>query len=214
MRFFCLSLVSASLTLSASIVTSANIQVTAPAVDLRLGSLTSDSKVFLIPERSFYVLPADLSLETLNVGTTYSTSWPGLSTTIQAGTLVDVWLLHFNRNSFILGQQTASVDFQSAILGVAGRSTCLLPNTVCPADTDSYGNAANTYTNIQFLRGLELLLGEDSIRFDTANKLTVKAFTSRLTMDEVRIFTASQVPEPGTALVAAGLLLLALRFRR
>ena len=48
------------------------------------------------------------------------------------------------------------------------------------------------------LRGFELLLGEDSI----------------LTMDEVRIVTLSDVPEPGTMIVIPALLGLLLRHRR
>lgn len=199
-------LILATASLFATLTTSANVEIVTSPVDLQIGSLNSNSKVFLIPERSFYVLPNAVTLETLDIGTTYNNYWPGDLTVIPAGTVVDVWLIHFNRSSLLLGQQTASFDFGAPILGVAGRSTCLIPNTVCPGDTDQYGNPANTYSNIQFLRGLELLLGEDSIRFDSDSKLTIKSTTSRLTIDEVRVFTLSNVPEPATAGLVAMLL--------
>lgn len=106
------------------------------------------------------------------------------------------------------------MDVDSQILGVTGRSTCIFARGVCPGQTDRCGDRANTDTNLQLPRGLELLLGEDSFRFDTANQTTITAITVCLTMDEMWIFTLSEVAEPAAVAILAALFCIAALYRR
>ena len=199
-----------SLAMSAAPTTSGNVTILTGPQNLTSGSLTSNTNTFLIQERVNYALPSAVTLDTLTNGITYSTFWPGSSSTLPAGTLVDVWLFHVQRSGFSLGNLTSTIDFGSAILGYAGRSACGLGGT-CPADTDVHGAPGNTYA-ASLLRGIELLVSNDTITQNSNTSVTILARTSSLTLDEVRIFVVS-TPEPGT-MAGTGLALAAMALLR
>jgi hypothetical protein len=200
-----------TLAMSAAPTTSGNVTILTGPQNLTSGSLTSDTNTFLIQERLNYALPSAVTLDTLTNGITYSTFWPVTSSTLPAGTLVDVWLFHVQRSSS-LGNLTSTIDFGSPILGYAGRSVCGLGGT-CPAATDVHGGPGNTYA-ASLLRGIELLISNDTITQNSNTSVTILARTSPLTLDEVRIFVLS-TPEPGTmAGTGAALAALALLRRR
>jgi hypothetical protein len=192
-----------------------NVEVRTGPQTFTIGSLTANNRMFLILEREGYIMPNDQVLETLNQGTTYTNLWPGLTTTVTAGTKVDVWLLHFNRSGILAGSQAATINFTQTILGLAGRAVCGLPNAVCPADTDVHGNPLSTYPTIQLGRGIDLFFGllADSIRLEDATTISVSLQTSSITQDQIRIFTTSAIPEPTTYALLA-LPLAALVFRK
>jgi hypothetical protein len=178
---------------------------------LTSGSLTSNTSAFLILERSQFVLPSQVTLDTLTNGITYSTFWPGTSSTLPAGTLVDVWLFHVQRSGYSLGNLTATIDFGAPILGYAGRGICGLGGA-CLSSTDAFGNPGSVYATGP-LRGLELLISGDSIMQSSDSAVTISAITSAFFLDEVRIFTVSN-PEPGTLLLTGiSLFLFAARRR-
>ncbi|MBM3786717.1 MAG: hypothetical protein FJW30_20350 [Acidobacteria bacterium] len=199
-------------------ITTPNVQTLTGPVDLRFGALTSDSTLYLVSERTAYSVPSDITLDALATGVTYSTFWPGLTSTIFAGARVDVWLVHSQRTSNTLGNLSATIDFGATILGVSGRAICGLGGA-CPSDTDAHGDPANQYSGLSVLRGLELLISQDSIQQLSPTALALTLRTSRFFMDEIRVFTLSQpdtveAPEPpGLGYAAAGLLLLYLRRR-
>jgi len=202
-----------SLAMSAAPTTSGNVTILTSPQNLTSGSLTSNTNTFLIQERLNYVLPSSVTLDTLTNGITYTTFWPGTSSTLPAGTLVDVWLFHVQRSGLSLGNLTSSIDFGSQILGYAGRSVCVGGGT-CPADTDVHGGPGNTYA-ASALRGLELLVSNDTITQNSNTSVTILARTNSLLLDEVRIFVVS-TPEPGT-MAGTGIALTALalfRWRR
>ncbi len=199
-----------SLAMSAAPTTSGNVTILTGPQNLTSGSLTSNTNTFLIQERVNYALPSAVTLDTLTNGITYSTFWPGSSSTLPAGTLVDVWLFHVQRSGISLGNLTSTIDFGSAILGYAGRSVCGLGGA-CPADTDVHGGPGNTYA-ASLLRGIELLVSNDTITQNSNSSVTILARTSSLTLDEVRIFVVS-TPEPGT-MAGTGIALAALALLR
>lgn len=181
--------------------------------NLTSGALTSNTNGFLILERSQYRLPKAVTLDTLADGITYSTYWPGTSSTLPAGTLVDVWLFHVQRSGYSLGNLTSTIDFGSPILGYAGRGTCGFGGA-CLASTDAFGNPGSTYAAGP-LRGLELLISDDTILQNSISMVTISAVTNAFFLDEVRIFVAP-TPEPATWLLtglAIGLLEIARRRR-
>jgi hypothetical protein len=215
MRKLILAVLSLCAILSAAPIVPGNVEIRTGPQTLGIGSLTSNSRIFLILEREGYALPSDLLLETLNTGTTYSNFWPGLTTTVPAGTRVDVWLLHFNRSGLAPGSQSATINFNAAILGLAGRATCGLPNAVCPGDTDVHGNPLSTYPVLQLGRGADLFIGlfNDSVRLDNATTLSVTLQSTSITQDQIRVFTVSSMPEPASFALLA-LPLAAIAFRR
>ncbi|MBM3768921.1 MAG: hypothetical protein FJW32_26365 [Acidobacteria bacterium] len=194
-------------------ITSANVTLLSGPQNLTAGALTSNSNTFLILERTQFVLPAAVTLDTLTIGVTNSTLWPGTSTTLAAGTVVDVWLFHVQRSGFSLSGLTSTIDFGAPVLGYAGRSFCGLGGA-CVAGTDVFGNPGSSYaTNV--LRGLELLPNRDSITQVALSSVSITAVTNTFTLDEVRIFTESQ-PEPGTwvlTAIAFGVIAAARRIR-
>lgn len=162
------------------------------------GALTSNTNAFLVLERSQFVLPSQVTLDTLTNGITYSTFWPGTSSTLPAGTLVDVWLFHVQRSGFSLGALTSTIDFGAPILGYAGRGICGLGGA-CLSSTDAFGTPGSVYATGP-LRGLELLISADSILQSSNSAVTISALTSALSLDEVRIFTVAN-PEPGSVVL-------------
>ncbi len=180
---------------------------------LTSGALTSNTTAFLILERSHFLLPSQVTLDTLTRGITYSTFWPGTSSTLSAGTQVDVWLFHVQRSGYSLGSLTSTIDFGAAILGYAGRGVCGLGGT-CLSSTDALGHPGSVYAAGP-LRGLELLISGDSILQSSNSAVTLSAVTNAFFLDEVRIFTVSN-PEPGTVAmigIAACILAAARRLR-
>mgnify|MGYP003329743953 CR=1 FL=1 len=198
---------------NAATVTLQNAILLTGAQNLTSGALTSNTNAFLIQERSRFLLPSEITLDTLTNGITYSTFWPGTSSTLPAGTLVDVWLFHVQRSGFSLGNLTSTIDFGAPILGYAGRSLCGLGGA-CLSSTDAFGNPGSVYS-AGVLRGLELLIGNDTILQNSNSAVTISAVTNAFLLDEVRIFTVSN-PEPGTIVmmgVAFGVLAAVRRLR-
>lgn len=191
--------------LGATPTTSSNVQFVTPPLSVQFTGWTSNSNVALIQERSFYVLPSQITLETLNLGTQYNllTPFPGSTVNVPAGTAVDVWLLHGHAQT--LATFNGTVDFQAPILGFGLRTVCGLGG-VCPADLDSLGHPSVAYPQISLGRGLELLLG-DRITQDSLTSISFRMLNTLATMDEIRIVTLA-VPEPGTCAAVLVALLL------
>lgn len=181
-------------------------QFVTPPLNMQLTGWTSNSNVALVLERSFYLLPSQITLETLNLGTQYNllTPFPGSTSNIAAGTQVNVWLLHSHAQT--AATFNGSVDFHERILGFGLRSLCGLGG-VCPADLDSLGHPSVAYPQISVGRGLEILLG-DRITQDSLSSISFRMVNTLATMDEIRIVTLA-VPEPATWM-GAGMVLLAM----
>jgi hypothetical protein len=210
MKFTLLAIVCSLAYLGATPTTSANVQIVTPPMNMQLTGWASNSTVAMVLERSFYFLPSEITLETLNLGTQYNvlTPFPGSISNIAAGTQVNVWLLHSHAQT--AATFNGSVDFHEQILGFGLRSLCGLGG-VCPADLDSLGHPSVTYPLISVGRGLEILLG-DRITQNSMSSISFRMVNTAITMDEIRVVTLA-TPEPGTFL-GVGLAVLALLSRR
>jgi hypothetical protein len=181
--------------LGATPTTSSNVQLVTPPMSVQFTGWTSNSNVALVLERSFHVLPSQITLETLNLGTQYNafTPFTGSTATISAGTEVNVWLLHSHAQT--AATFNGRVDFHAPILGFGLRSLCGLGG-VCLADLDSLGHPSVAYPQISIGRGLEILLG-DRITQDSLSSISFRMLNTLITMDQIRVVTLA-VPEPGT----------------
>jgi hypothetical protein len=188
--------------------TSSQVSVLSGAQDFTFSGLNSNQQIFLVSERTQYVLPSDVLLDTLPTGGGGSVPWPGSTVVLGAGTVVDVWLLYARRSSFVPALLTGSIDFGVPILGYSGRTICGLGGS-CPADTRQHGNPASVYPSLPIGAGLELGLLGDRIQQTSNGSVSVSMLTNRILLDQVRIFTDGTTPEPSSyLLIAAGLLAL------
>lgn len=165
-------------------------------------SLTSNTKIYGWAEQQGFTLTQSLVVDanaagSYNGGQTYSTS------TISAGTIVNSFLLHYDKVS---GNPTitANFTFSSQILG--------LIFTVTNLDASDLLRPLGQSMNVGGQRGLD-----DSGDIVISNDLRTLTFIAGGTnIDQVRVITdIASVPEPGTyALIGTGIMTLGLIRRK
>ncbi|HEY4310200.1 MAG TPA: PEP-CTERM sorting domain-containing protein [Pirellulales bacterium] len=179
--------------------------IPAPA-NVTPGNLESDKRIRVFAEQQHLTLAHDLAVDITVPGTSPAGGVPNLSIgSIAAGTLVDSYLLHFD-DAGTPGDPvhiTGSIAFSDDILGIIVLAQSL-------DGTDAYPGLTTTiYPFGDAARGLELHdgNGSDSITFSTDLHTIALDFHNIKNTDEVRVITASTVPEPSTfaLTVVAGL---------
>lgn len=167
---------------------------------LAAGSLESNSKLYVFAEAQQVTLAGSITTDIAQPGT-YSWFFPSLlassSGTIAAGTVVDSYLLHFDPKGtpkwWKPKKISAGVTFDTPILGIEVLSSSL-------AATDSpLGLPGTTYESGSG-RGVEAFL-QDRITLSADLRTITADFRNASSVDEIRIITASAVPEPATCLL-------------
>ncbi len=186
----------------------------ATPVSLGQGDLQSDSALYVFAESQGVTLTTDMSVDIAKAGSYqrfFSFSLAASGGTINQGTAVDSFLLHFDpvsRGNWFNTQSVAgSVTFDQPILGVMVRGASLNAS-------DSVLGLAGTSYDSRGSRGLEVIFQDAMTLSADMRTLTVDAFRSTGGLDEVRIITAAVVPEPTTLLLGViGLVILGVRKR-
>lgn len=198
---------------AAVVSSSSNVAVQSAPSSLAVSAVESNSQLFLFAESQNLTLANNLSVDIVQPGQFDDFGWNVLKSfagEIDAGTVVDTWLLHFDPVGSPANNQapalSGSLTFQMPILGLLVRHNSL-------NSTDSLLGAAGTTYARGGSRGLE---GGDDITLSADRRtLTVDRLFETGNVDQVRIVTSAVIPEPTTrALAFAGLVVMAHRFRR
>jgi hypothetical protein len=175
--------------------------------NLRDNAVGSNTTIFLFLERAGVVLPSAVTLNAQGAG---SFGVPAGPFTLAAGTVVDSYILHYDRVSGG-GSATGSVTFGAPILGAIGTMAAL------QASDPVVGGPVTTYATFALRPFWDSGAG-DSMTIST--NLRTLTFTSRNdagAMDELRILVSPvAVPEPSTfvsAIVGALGVLIPLSWR-
>ncbi len=200
---------------AAVVSSSSNVAVQSAPSSLAVSAVESNSQLFLFAESQDIILASDLSVDIVQPGSYDEFGWNVLKSfagEIEAGTLVDSWLLHFDP----MGNPTNSqapvlsgvLTFSAPILGLIVRHNAL-------NNTDALLGAPGTAYGKGGGRGLES--GQEDVISLSADRhtLTVNRLFETGSVDQVRIVTSAVIPEPTTrALAFAGLVVMAHRLRR
>jgi hypothetical protein len=182
-----------------------------PPASVQQGALESNDVVTLFQENTARRLESEYSVNVVGPGLyDQNSDLPAGPQTLSAGTWVDSYFLSSDR----LGATGStlyegSIVFNQRILGVA-----LLQPSLDSSDT--LGSAATIYPTGYSARNMELDPATEWLRLSPDMKQLDFKFTTYQRVDQMRIFTATTVPEPGSAVfLLTGLgSLLALRVKR
>jgi len=179
----------------------------APPADARLNSvLESNTVAPFFTEVTNFLLPGNLTVD-FNAPGTYSSN-PVSMSTIAAGTRVDSYYLvtdpigadPANNRTFV-----GSITFNTNILGA------IVLDPEFNASNGVVGHPGTLYSPA----GVQLELGSPDVFTISADRRTLSFnFTSNTAADNVRIITATSVPEPASILLVASGLVGAYRYRR
>ena len=164
--------------------------------DLRLGKYESSNYIYLFTESKNYTLQNDLYVD--HLVTTDTNGWISSSDSLTPGTLpsgtkINVYLIHFDPYASNNTSLNGSITFSNKIIGLEVKKTSL-------NNSDFLGFASN-YATDQNLRGLEL---NNQDKFSISNNqktISLDLFTN-VSLDEVRIITATPIPSSIFILIA------------
>ncbi|MBX7133384.1 MAG: PEP-CTERM sorting domain-containing protein [Fimbriimonadaceae bacterium] len=181
-----------------------------PPASIGQGDLESDTVVTLFDEHVGAVLADDLAVDIVAPGTYDSFSdLPAGPPTVAAGTWVDMYFLSADKVG-VDGSMVyeGSIVFAQPILGLIVTQTGL-------DASDPVGSPVVTYPTGYSARNLELG-GTEWVRLSADSKQLDFKFTTFNRVDQVRVVTATTVPEPGSIVLLLGGLgtLLGTRLRR
>jgi hypothetical protein len=210
------TIIGASTAATASILSYSSTVVEIPAPpDATTGHLESDKRIRAFGEQQHLTLAHDVAVDINAPGTSPTGGVPHLSLgSITTGTVIDSYLLHYDDTGtpddpvHITGSITFSVD----VLGIEVQQPSLNA-------TDTYPGLPTTiYATTDLARGLELNggAGADIITL-SADRRTISLDLHNVSRsDDIRVITASTVPEPSTfIMVATGCVgFIAWRWRR
>ncbi len=183
-------------TLAGVVSTSGNITAAAMPGSLINNAMTSNSALFLLTESQGVTLSSDIGVDIQQSG---SYSWfsrralASVSGTISAGTSVNSYLLHFDPARGIR-RVSGIVTFAEPIVGLMVRGASLNA-------TDAILGAPGTSYESGTFRGSDSIFDKLTLSSDSMS-LSVDRMLSFGSMDQVRIVTASAVPEPPTVALA------------
>ena len=188
----------------AALMITGDITLITPPTSVVLNALTSNTEIFLFPERQNLVLSSDLLVDITSPGTYVA---PVTAGAISAGTTINSFFLHFDTvastSAEISPPPVSSVTFMNPILGI------IVFDATLDASDPIAGLGAVAYPTGLTNRGLEL----GAPNFD---QVTLSADLRTLTIDRLRVSTVHDqirvitTPEPSTfVLLTLGLLFLA-----
>ena len=192
----------------ASIISTTGV-ITEVAKSQNFRQLYSETEVFVCQEQSGFVLASDLALNITASGS-YINGTSLTPGTVNAGTIVNSYIIHLNHDSSDLLQyiDAGTISFENEILGFITVGTDLLASD--PIVGDLPGSLYLANTRRRFMDGENI----DAITLSSDKKsLDLDAIAVSSYMDEIRVIT---IPEPSTLLLTGmlggGILFIRRRF--
>ena len=202
----------AALTANADLVSSSGkVDVIAPPPDVRVNiGLESNDTAFFFTEKRGFILPTPVDVNITKAGT-YNSNASLTPGTIAAFSIVDSYYLHADpvgstANTFFYA---GSMTFDTTILGV------IVLDNLFAASNGTLGHTGTMYSSIG--QGLELASPTDGVTLEISDKTLDFSFSTSTAADDIRIITASTVPEPSQlpilSLICVGLCFAVMRKR-
>jgi hypothetical protein len=163
-----------------------------PSVVVNTG-LLSNTTEFLFQETANFVLPSAVEVNATLPGT-YNSNASLTPGSIPSGTDVDSYYLHSNSVDATNQSYSGSITFSTPVLGlIVLDAQFASSNGILGAPGTAYSSSGQGYE-----------LGSPDVISLSADRLTVTFSNSLSTAsDDVRIITASPVPEPATVILSA-----------
>lgn len=181
---------------AAIISTTGQITLIAPPPNVTVGHLESDTSAQIFTEQQGLTLTQPLAVDITGTGDMPSGSSPNFSPgDIAAGTTIDSYYLHFDAIDTHKATVIGSITFSDPIVGliVGIRDTQQTFNTLTQSDP-VLGVPGTLYDDI----AVDIYNLSDSVSVSADRKTFTFDLTTIESSDNLRIITASSVPEPAS----------------
>jgi hypothetical protein len=172
------------------------VTVISPPTSVVQGQTESDTQVFAFFERTRLLT----SLLTVNIDSPgfydATLDLPTPSPVIAPGTRVDSYLVHFDAVGSQRVELTGSITFDVPVLGI------MVNNLLMVQSDPILGNSSTAYPQTDGFRGLDFDFA-DTIAFSSDRKTVDLALVTNAFVDQIRIVTATSIPEPNSLLLLA-----------
>lgn len=184
--------------------TSGAIVLTPPPPSLLRNAFESDTRIALIEERTNFVLPSVVSLDSDGTPGLYEAIGDLTGGVLPAGERVGIHILHFDAvgTVFTPVRVTGSVTFERPIIGLALRRPTLDASDLYGAPGTTYPTLANpSFREFEFGRGA---FGVSDTAQISPDRLTLSLnWGGTEYFDQLRVFTG--VPEPSAIVMLSSL---------